>query len=66
MTTHRYDAEVNVRTKSGDLITVYPDTFGPAGMTPQQIHAAAHKAALAEVRGGTVEGSNVSTTGQKR
>lgn len=66
MTTHRYDAKVNVRTKSGELVTVYPNTVGPAGMTAPQVHAAAHKAALAEVRGGTVEGSSVNTNGKRR
>ncbi|MGW4493789.1 hypothetical protein [Streptomyces sp. NPDC004376] len=66
MTTHRYNAEVHVRIKGGDLVTVYPDVVGPADMTPSQIHAAAHKAAVAQVRGGTAEGSRVSTVGEKR
>lgn len=66
MKTHRYQAEVNVRTKGGDLVTVYPEVYGPANMTPSQIHAAAHKAGEAEVRGGKAEGSSVSTVGEKR
>ncbi|MFD7885110.1 hypothetical protein ACFV3N_22045 [Streptomyces bauhiniae] len=61
MRTYRYDAEVHVRTPAGDLVTVYPDTTGPASMTAKEIHAAAGKAALAEVRGGKVEGSRVNT-----
>ncbi|MGW6531441.1 hypothetical protein [Streptomyces venezuelae] len=66
MSTQRYHAEINVRTRSGELATIYHDTSGPVGMSASQIRAAAEKAALAEVPDGKVEGSRVSTDGKRR
>lgn len=60
-----YTAEVHVRTKAGDLVTIYHDTFGPVGMPASQVRAAAEKVALAEVPGGKVEGSRVNTDGKQ-
>ncbi|MFD8851876.1 hypothetical protein [Streptomyces sp. NPDC059604] len=59
-----YTAEIHVRTKAGDLVTIYHDTFGPVGMSAARVRAAAEKVALAEVPGGRVEGSRVSTDGK--
>ncbi|MET9534261.1 hypothetical protein ABZY02_27475 [Streptomyces sp. NPDC006649] len=61
-----YNAEIHVRTKAGDLVTIYHDMSGPVGMSDSQVRAAAAKAALAKVRGGRVEGSRVSTDGKRR
>jgi hypothetical protein len=66
MATQNYTAEVHVRTASGDLVTVYHDTTGPTGLPASQVRAAAETAALAEVPGGTVAGSQVSTDGKQR
>ncbi|MFB7678413.1 hypothetical protein ACFC26_44165 [Kitasatospora purpeofusca] len=65
MSTQYYDAEVHVRTKAGDLVTIYHDTCGPAGQSASEIRSAAEKAALAQVPGGKVEGSRVSTDGKR-
>ncbi|MEV7659884.1 hypothetical protein AB0O39_37715 [Streptomyces anulatus] len=58
-----YSAELQIRTPSGDLVTIYHDLDGPAGLTAAQFRAVAEKAALAEVPGGRVEGSRVRTDG---
>jgi len=63
MATQNYSAEMHVRTPAGELVTIYHDTSGPAGLTASQVRAAAEKAALAQVPGGKVEGSRVSTNG---
>lgn len=65
MSTQHYTAEVHVRTTAGDLVTVYHDTSGPVGMSASEVRAAAETVALAEVPGGTVEGSRVTTDGQR-
>ncbi|GGZ29824.1 hypothetical protein [Streptomyces nitrosporeus] len=59
-----YNAEVHVRIPGGDLVTIYADGPGPAGMPAAAVRAAAEKTALTRVRGGRVEGSRVSTTGR--
>ncbi|MGW1845753.1 hypothetical protein [Streptomyces sp. NPDC001966] len=65
MSTQYYMAEVHVRPKGGgDLVTIYHDTFGPVGMPASKVRAAAEKVALAEVPGGKVVGSRVSTDGK--
>lgn len=63
MSNVRYDAEVNVRTKSGELVTVYPIVNGSAGMSAAQIHTAARKAGESMVRGGKAVGSAVNAKG---
>ncbi|MEZ0089972.1 hypothetical protein [Streptacidiphilus sp. EB129] len=64
MTTVQYRAEVNVRPASGgDLITIYHDTTGPAGIPASEIRATAEAAALAQEPGGKVVGSRVSCDG---
>ncbi|MFB8407540.1 hypothetical protein [Streptomyces sp. NPDC055912] len=65
MSSQYYMAEVHVRTKAGDLVTIYNDAFGPCGMSASEVRAAAEKVALAEVPGGKVEGSRVSTDGKQ-
>ncbi|MFE5544056.1 hypothetical protein ACFQ71_09580 [Streptomyces sp. NPDC056534] len=65
MSKQHYNAEVQVRTPSGELATIYTDSTGPAGMSAAQVRARAEKAALAEVPGGRVEGSRVSTDGRR-
>ncbi|MCX4809003.1 hypothetical protein OG594_46985 [Streptomyces sp. NBC_01214] len=59
-----YKAEVFVRTTAGELVTIYADTTGPVGMSVSEVRAAAERSALAQVRGGRVEGSRVSTDGK--
>ncbi|MER5890758.1 hypothetical protein ABT160_43645 [Streptomyces sp. NPDC001941] len=66
MSTQQYDAEIHVRTRDGRLVTVYHDTVGPAGMSAAQVRADAERAALAQVPGGRVEGSRVTTDGKRR
>ncbi|MFI5867669.1 hypothetical protein [Streptomyces sp. NPDC051546] len=65
MSTQHYNAQIHVRTKAGDLVTIYHDTSGPVGMSASEVRAAAEKVALAEVPGGKVEGSRVSTDGKQ-
>ncbi|CAL9326750.1 hypothetical protein [Streptomyces sp. SudanB91_2054] len=65
MSTQSYEADIKVRTTAGDLVTIYHDTVGPAGMSPQEVRADAEKAALAQVPGGKVVGSRVSTDGKQ-
>ncbi|MFJ6579263.1 hypothetical protein ACIQMY_25290 [Streptomyces sp. NPDC091368] len=64
MATQEYLAEIHVRTTSGDLVTIYADSTGPAGLSADEVRARAEKFALAEVPGGRVEGSRVSTDGR--
>ncbi|MGW4850875.1 hypothetical protein ACWEPZ_06510 [Streptomyces sp. NPDC004288] len=65
MSRQHYNAEVQVRTPSGELATVYADSVGPAGMSAAQVRDRAEKVALAEVPGGRVEGSRVGTDGRR-
>ncbi|MER8237451.1 hypothetical protein [Streptomyces sp. NPDC094049] len=65
MSTQYYNARINITDpKSGDMLAIYHDFSGPAGLSPSQARAIAVKAALAEVPGGRVEGSQVSTDGK--
>jgi hypothetical protein len=54
-----YLAEVHVRTTAGDLVTLYHDYTGPAGISASDFRATAEAAVLAQEPGGRVEGSRV-------
>jgi hypothetical protein len=59
MSTQRYEAEVDVRTTSGEVVTYRGDGVGPAGESGDQLLAGAEAAALRQQPGGTVEASRV-------
>lgn len=64
MSTQHYNAQVHVRTRRGELVTIYHDFSGPVGMPDAEVRAIAGRAALAEVCGGRIEGFQVSTDGE--
>lgn len=67
MARQEYSAVIQVRiVEREDLVTIYHDTTGPVGMPPKEVRADAERAALAQVPGGTVVGSRVSTDGITR
>ncbi|MFI6117463.1 hypothetical protein [Kitasatospora sp. NPDC051164] len=59
--TQRYEAQVDIRTASGELVTYSGDGIGPAGVSADQLLAGAEAAASAQHPGGTVEASRVRT-----
>ena len=59
MSTQRYEAEVDVRTTSGDVVTYRGDGVGSSGASGDQLLAGAEAAALAQQPGGTIEASRV-------
>lgn len=67
LSTQNYEAEIQLRIPNRDeLVTIYHDMVGPAGMSVSEHRAAAERAALAQVPGGKVVGSRVSTDGKRR
>lgn len=57
--TQRYEAQVDIRTTDGTLVTYSGDGVGPAGVSGDQLLAGAEAAARAQHPGGTVEASRV-------
>ncbi|KPC68382.1 hypothetical protein ADL27_56930 [Streptomyces sp. NRRL F-6602] len=55
----RYEAEVTVRTASGETVTYQGDGVGPAGVEAADLLAGAEAAALAQEPGGEVISSQV-------
>ncbi|MFD8596129.1 hypothetical protein ACFV1L_14100 [Kitasatospora sp. NPDC059646] len=64
MSSQYYRAEVHVRAADGGFLTVYNDGPGPVGLSASQVRTQAEAVARAEVPGGTVVGSRVSTDGK--
>ncbi len=66
MSSQNYSATIHVRdpqNPQGPLLTVYYDTVGKPGQSADAIRRAAHRYAAAEIPGGQVVGSAVSTDG---
>jgi hypothetical protein len=61
MTTQRYEAQVDIRTTSGEQVTVCADGVGPAGISGDQLLSGVEAAARAEYPGATIEASRVRT-----
>ncbi|MEU4296364.1 hypothetical protein [Kitasatospora aureofaciens] len=61
MTTQRYEAQVDIRTTSGEQVTVQADGVGPAGVSGDQLLSGVEAAAQAQYPGATIEGSRVRT-----
>ena len=57
--TTRYEAQVDIRTASGQSVTYSGDGVGPARVAGDQLLAGVEAAALAQEPGGTVEASRV-------
>ncbi|MCG6496632.1 hypothetical protein [Kitasatospora sp. A2-31] len=63
MDTARYEAEVEIRTATGELVVYRGDGVGPIEETGEQLLAGVEAAALAQEPGGTVEAARVRKAG---
>jgi hypothetical protein len=59
--TQRYEAQVDIRTASGELVTYSGDGVGPAGVSGDQLLSGVEAAARAQYPGATIEASRVRT-----
>jgi hypothetical protein len=59
--TTRYEAEVEIRTAAGQVVTYKGDGLGPAGMGGEQLLDSVEAAARHQEPGGTVVASRVRT-----
>ncbi|GAA2838498.1 hypothetical protein RMN57_13170 [Kitasatospora sp. CM 4170] len=59
--TQRYEAQVDIRTASGEKVTVQADGVGPAGVTGDQLLSGVEAAARDQYPGATIEASRVRT-----